>query len=249
MASARLVVSLVGIFAISTLAQPASRIWGGEEAGKNSFAYVASVRLDGAHICGGSIVGSRSILTAAHCVVENSNTVSSNRLAVRVGSTNQFSGGKLYYVSGVSVHPNYSGVQNDIAVLELELSLEWTDRVAMIDIATSSTDEPAVSASVKVAGWGDQSSDVSSHKLHSMTFSIATEEVCTDAFSGKDISTICLAHDLKKGSCIGDAGNGAVYKNKLIGVSSFIVGACGSRYPDIFSNVVHYAPWIQNVLV
>lgn len=71
MAKARLVILLVGYFAISALAVPTSRIWGGEEAAKNGFSYVASVRLDGAHICGGTIIESRSILTAAHCVVEN----------------------------------------------------------------------------------------------------------------------------------------------------------------------------------
>lgn len=174
--------------------------------------------------------------------------VSSKRLAVRVGSTNQFSGGKLYYVSNVSIHPNYTGVKNDIAVLTLELSFEWTDRVAIIDMALSSKDEPAAGDSVMVAGWGEQSSDVSSHKLHSMTFSIATEEVCRNAYSEKDQSSVCLVHDLKKGSCIGDAGNGAVYKNKLVGVSSFVIGACGSRYPDVFSNVAYYASWIKNVL-
>lgn len=73
MVSTRIVILLVGFFVISTFAQPSNKIWGGEEASKNSFKYVASVRLDGAHICGGSIVGSRSILTAAHCVLENNN--------------------------------------------------------------------------------------------------------------------------------------------------------------------------------
>lgn len=73
MVSTRIVISLVGIFIISTFAQPSNRIWGGEETAKNSFKFVASVRLDGAHICGGSIIGSRSILTAAHCLKENNN--------------------------------------------------------------------------------------------------------------------------------------------------------------------------------
>ncbi|KAM7348082.1 spheroide [Cochliomyia hominivorax] len=245
----RLVISLVGFFVISTLAQPTTRILGGEESSKSSFPYAASVRLDGAHICGGSIVGRRSILTAAHCTIENDNKVSLNRLAVRVGSTNQFSGGKLYYILDINIHPDYDGVKNNIAVLTLEYNLEWTDRINIIKIATSFTDAPAPGNSVIVAGWGSQTTNASSHKLHSMTFSIATEEECNDAFYGNDNSTICLAHDLKKGSCNGDAGNGAVFKNKLIGVSSFVVGACGSRYPDIFSNVIHYAPWIETILV
>lgn len=74
MALARLVVLVVTIFIVSISAQPSGRIWGGEEAAKDGFLYVASVRLDGAHICGGSIIGDKYILTAAHCVVANGNT-------------------------------------------------------------------------------------------------------------------------------------------------------------------------------
>lgn len=155
----------------------------------------------------------------------------------------------MYYVSDIALHPDFDGIKNDIAVITLDSTLEWSERLDVINIAESSGDEPVAGNSVQVAGWGDQSSNLSSHKLHSMTFSIATDEVCTDAFKQNDESIICLAHDLKKGSCNGDAGNGAVYRNKLVGVSSFVVGACGSRYPDIFTNVAHYASWIKSVLV
>lgn len=131
----------------------------------------------------------------------------------------------------------------------MEIPLQWTERINKIDIATSSSDEPGPGASVTVAGWGEQSSEVSSHKLHTMTFLISDNEECLAAYSDKDDSTLCLEHDLKKGSCIGDAGNGAVYNNKLIGVSSFVIGACGSRYPDVFNNVFYYASWIESLLV
>lgn len=173
--------------------------------------------------------------------------ITENRIAIRVGSTSQFSGGKLVLISDISIHPDFSGVKNDIAVLTLESPLEWTERINKIDIATSPSDEPSPGAEVTVAGWGEQSSEASTYKLHAAKFVVADNAACSSAYSGNDESTICLAHDLKKGSCTGDAGNGAVYNNKLIGVSSFVIGACGSRYPDVFDSVAYYSSWIESV--
>ncbi|TMW41316.1 hypothetical protein DOY81_013604, partial [Sarcophaga bullata] len=155
-------------------------------------------------------------------LLKNGKKISANRIAVRVGSTSQFSGGKLVSILDISIHPNFSGVKNDIAVLTLESPLQWTDRINKIAIATSSSDEPGPGAEVTVAGWGEQSSEVSTHKLHATKFVVADNAACSSAYSDNDESTICLAHDLKKGSCTGDAGNGAVYNNKLVGVSSFV---------------------------
>ncbi|XP_075157380.1 spheroide [Haematobia irritans] len=252
MTSARFVILFVlGLwtFGCDVIAQPASRIWGGTEATKDGFPYVASVRLDGGHVCGATIIGSKSLLTAAHCVQQKGETVSVDRISARVGSTNQFSGGSLVYISDIHIHPDFSGFKNDLAVLTLKTDLTWTDRVKSIAIATTSADEPGVGSPVIVAGWGDQLESESAFKLHAISFIVDSEESCLDAYSDADNSNICMAHALKEGSCYGDAGNGAVYNNKLIGVSNFIIGACGSRYPDVFANVAHFATWIQSVLL
>ena len=71
MVSARLIILIVGIFCGTVLTQPTSRILGGEEASKTGFPYACSIRVDGAHSCGGSIIANTKILTAAHCVFEN----------------------------------------------------------------------------------------------------------------------------------------------------------------------------------
>lgn len=71
MASAHGAILAAALFLIPVFANPTSRILGGEETSKDSFAYVASVRFDGAHVCGGTIIGTKSILTAAHCLQEN----------------------------------------------------------------------------------------------------------------------------------------------------------------------------------
>lgn len=72
---ALLALAFAGIVANCQATTVTERILGGEDVAAGQFTFVASVRLDSAHVCGGSIVGKRQILTAAHCVVDDNNKV------------------------------------------------------------------------------------------------------------------------------------------------------------------------------
>lgn len=50
--------------------QPRGRILGGSEAQPHLRPYMASLQLDGEHICGGFLIAEQWVLSAAHCTEE-----------------------------------------------------------------------------------------------------------------------------------------------------------------------------------
>lgn len=52
----------------SSAAQPRGRILGGQEAKAHTWPYMASVQVNGTHVCGGTLVDEQWVLSAAHCM-------------------------------------------------------------------------------------------------------------------------------------------------------------------------------------
>ena len=102
--------------------KPPRRVVGGINAEIGEFSFQASVRKYGMHICGGSIIGKRHILTAAHCIVGQSDNPA-KQMTIVVG-TNAFPprAGVSHAIKSATVHPGYKGNyedswKNDIAII------------------------------------------------------------------------------------------------------------------------------------
>ncbi|ALC48946.1 CG9673 [Drosophila busckii] len=231
-------------------ALPQSRILGGEDAAVAEFPWVASLRLNKAHICSACIISTTQLLTAAHCVSDmGTKPVAASALTARVGSVNQFAGGSLVDVSEVLIHPSYGNFLHDVAIITLSKPLTFGEKISKVALpeqqAETEPEELAHGTPVYGSGWGEQLDGTASYKLQKANFNTVSSQMCElEAGYGYD-SVLCLSSAEKQGVCRGDDGAGIIDDNKVLqGIVSFHFGSCGTKTPDVAARISYYAAWI-----
>ena len=131
-----------------------NRIVGGETAAAATWGWAVSLAINKNSLCGGSIISSSWIITAAHCA----NGVTPSKITVYAGSAKPWAGSQTRVASQIIVHPSYNSdtKENDIALVQLATPLLMTDpNVNVICL-------PSVSQATLAAGeWPSASSSVS----------------------------------------------------------------------------------------
>ncbi|XP_056141207.1 transmembrane protease serine 2-like [Lampris incognitus] len=135
---------------------PVTRIVGGTEAAEAAWPWQASLQMFNHHVCGGSIIESRWILSAAHCFEGNSDP---ELWTVHAGSVDlsflRTTPG--YAVQKLIVHPNYNEKtkDNDVALMKLFSPLTFSRRVRPVCLPNAGVDlSPGCQA--WITGWGAQ---------------------------------------------------------------------------------------------
>ncbi|CAG0891523.1 unnamed protein product [Darwinula stevensoni] len=175
---------------------PDGRIVGGEDAEIEQIPWQISFQtLSGFHFCGGSIMDSTHVITAAHCC-EGEGPGTTN---IRAGSNLNDQGGVLVLVADVLQHPRYNGndLSYDICLLTLDEPLPL-DGVTMKAVALPDQDQDYPGrVDVSVSGWGTLSPGGSSPDiLQIVDVYTYTDDECNDAYDG-DITPdmICAGVD------------------------------------------------------
>ncbi|UJR21622.1 hypothetical protein I4U23_024700 [Adineta vaga] len=139
-----------------------TKIVGGESATSQTWGWMASIRYSatGSHFCGGSIISTYHILTAAHCV---SSLLSPSSIRVYIGSIYLSVVDQTRSVSKIFVHANYSSETyvNDIAILKLSSALDLDQRgidtICLPNVSAvilASQEYPTPNTSLIGIGWG-----------------------------------------------------------------------------------------------
>ncbi|KAK4873159.1 hypothetical protein RN001_015188 [Aquatica leii] len=234
---------LVVVFIIGAF----EKIVGGITASKGQFPYQISLRYNGEHNCGGSILNQNTVLTAAHCVDQFPSEYSS----IVAGSNKLDEGGELRNIARYIIHEkwNPSKATDDIALIKLAEPLEFTTYIQPI-----TAEDTFTPANVKcvLSGWGITSypGDIP-NELQYMNGVVANLNVCKLIFSQGSYpvldSNICANAGNGIGACKGDSGGPLVSNNKQIGIASWVV-LCARGYPDVFTRVSYYSDWINSHL-
>ncbi|EDW78198.1 uncharacterized protein Dwil_GK24137 [Drosophila willistoni] len=240
-------IALVGLCKGSPdLEFPFGRIVNGVETSIEAHPYQVSVQtIQGSHFCGGSLINSNTVVTAAHCMQR----YTSSQMQVRLGSTLRNEGGEVVSVKNFKFHENYNKTLmiNDVAVIKLSSPVRQTSRVRIIDLAevTPSSGTPAV-----VTGWGTTCYLFCSspNTLLEVELQLLTEEDCAaDTFKygeAKILPTMVCAKAEKKDACQGDSGGPLVANNQLVGVVSWGNGCARNNYPGVYADVASLRQWI-----
>ncbi len=189
-----------------------------------------------AQFCGGSLVRSNFVVTAAHC----SDFIQANAVQVLTGTRRLDGSGDRRDVVSVTVHPSWNPntFDNDVAVWKLS-----TDATG-IPLATLATEDGPVGSNVLVTGWGETEAGPLPTQLQKVSVPLVSEANCNDANSyNGDVTDTMLCAGRDEGgqdACQGDSGGPltrGTNNTALTGITSWGIGCADPNFFGVYARV------------
>ncbi|XP_073967605.1 CLIP domain-containing serine protease B4-like [Choristoneura fumiferana] len=246
---------------------PSQMIRGGKATDLHQFPWMVLLSIDTTvsgigtpKSCGGTIISSRYVLTAAHCLYGTFKNLNQITVILAEYDSDTYPKdcnrqgcimNKKMKVEHVTMHPDFKKeyLQNDVALLRLSSNINYSDYIRPICLATEDvadqSEEPLI-----IAGWGLNGRTESNVK-RCANVNYVSNDTCKDAYSYKDDSMFCSIGGNGEDICHGDSGGPLmVYSDGKFFLSGIVSGkrgdeACGSTVPSLFNNVFYHLNWIK----
>ncbi|XP_063825431.1 phenoloxidase-activating enzyme-like isoform X1 [Ostrinia nubilalis] len=254
-----------------------NRIAGGKETELEQFPWTVLLKTifvypdkEVAFSCGGSLISSRYVLTAGHCIVDSKGTVKDVEIYLAEYDKRTFPKdcknvlGKgqvcveniVMHAENLHLHPEYDDnrLHNDIALIRLRGNAPYTDYIRPICLPPINVDSPELSnLRLAVAGWG-RNGQYKSNIKQSTVVNLVPQSDCRSAYPGLTRMQVCAAGYTGEDTCKGDSGGPLMmmYAGRYF-VSGVVSGKradapCGTSVPSLYTNVYQYLPWIRSMM-
>lgn len=171
-------------------------IVGGSEAPAHSWPWAVAVYIGSGpslsnyrFVCGASLISSRYVLGAAHCVSHNNRITKPENIGLLIGAHDRRYEGKHYGVDKVLVHSKYDErlMQNDIALYRLSqpIDLTATDDITPVCLPSPDMDGRDLSRQMAyLVGWGTTTAGgKTSDHLRQVQVPIITNQDCVKSYN------------------------------------------------------------------
>ncbi|XP_066269352.1 transmembrane protease serine 2-like [Branchiostoma lanceolatum] len=246
------------------------RIVGGQDAARGQFPSQVSLHQTGfGHVCGGSLINNKWVMTAAHCVEgfkHVSRSPNPRDWTVYLGLYIQgeiTSRVQVFNVERIIYHDRYDKyrIDFDIALMELDGAVQYDQAGYVRPICLPDDDNVFDSNSnCYISGWGTmyEGGYTIADTIQYAQIPLVDWSVCNDAdhYDGR-ITTrmLCAGYDAGGvDSCQGDSGGPLICEDTddkwyLVGVTSWGEGCARQFKPGIYADVKHFRDWIFSVIM
>ncbi|CAK9807341.1 Protein masquerade [Anthophora plagiata] len=242
-----------------------ARVVGGEDANANEWCWqVALINSLNQYLCGGALIGTQWVLTAAHCVT---NIVrSGDAIYVRVGDhdlTRKYGspGAQTLRVATTYIHHNHNSqtLDNDIALLKLHGQAELKDGVCLVCLPARGVSHTA-GKRCTVTGYGYMGeAGPIPLRVREAEIPIVSDAECirkvnavTEKIFILPASSFCAGGEQGNDACQGDGGGPLVCQDdgfyELAGLVSWGFGCGRLDVPGVYVKVSAFIGWINQII-